>query len=55
VKVSNGLCNMACKGDKTQLCGGGLTLTVYEKGGSGSRKRGEGGPRMQFGRRGTWY
>jgi hypothetical protein len=55
VKVGDGLCNMVCEGDKTQLCGGGLKLTVYEKGGSGSWKRGEGLPRMRFGRTGMKY
>jgi hypothetical protein len=53
VKVSDGLCNMACEGDKTQLCGGGLALTVYEKGGSGSWKREEEEEEeVRFGRRG---
>jgi hypothetical protein len=46
---------MACEGDKTQLCGGGLALTVYEKGGSGSWKRGEGLPKVRFGRREMSY
>jgi hypothetical protein len=55
VKVGDGSCNMACEGDGTQLCGGGLTLTVYEKGGSGSRKRGEGLPRVQLRRMGMKY
>ena len=55
MKVSDGLCNMVCEGDKTQLCGGGLALTVYEKGGSGSWKREEGLPRVRFGRRGMRY
>lgn len=55
MKVSDGLCNMAREGDKTQLSGGGLALTVYEKGGSGSWKREEGLPRVRFGRRGMGY
>jgi WSC domain len=37
-KVGDDKCNMACEGDGTQLCGGGLTLTVYTKGGSGAWK-----------------
>jgi WSC domain len=37
-KVADGKCNMACEGDASQLCGGGLVLTVYTKGSSGSWK-----------------
>jgi hypothetical protein len=55
VKVSDGLCNMVCEGNKMQLCGGGLALTVYEKGGSGGWKREERLPRVRLGRRRMRY
>lgn len=49
-KVGNDKCSMACEGDSTQLCGGGLTLSVYSKGTSAwKEKRGK-----QFGRRGLY-
>ncbi|PQE31984.1 WSC domain-containing protein [Rutstroemia sp. NJR-2017a WRK4] len=31
-------CSMACEGDATQTCGGSLSLTVYSKSGSSSRR-----------------
>jgi hypothetical protein len=48
MKVGNDECNMACKGDGRQLCGGSGTLSVYKKG-TGARKEKR---ERKFGRRG---
>jgi hypothetical protein len=50
-KVADDLCNMACQGDGTQLCGGGLTLTVYTKDGSAWKEK-RGSDHLHFGRAG---
>ena len=35
-KLPDSSCNLACEGNTTQICGGALTLTVYQK--SSSKK-----------------
>merc|ERR1719355_206062 len=37
--VDDGKCDMPCEGDESQTCGGGMTLSVYSKGGSKKRDR----------------
>ncbi|KAH6711234.1 hypothetical protein BKA61DRAFT_613337 [Leptodontidium sp. MPI-SDFR-AT-0119] len=37
--VDEAKCNMPCEGDNKQVCGGGMTLSVYSKGGSKKRDR----------------
>lgn len=35
-KLVDSACNLACEGNTSQICGGALTLSVYQK--SGSKK-----------------
>jgi hypothetical protein len=55
-KVGDDKCSMACEGDRAQLCGGSLTLSVYSKGTSAwkGKRGGTGMTGRRVGRRGLY-